>query len=58
MIVVKYFQEAVRNYAVHLMTNCSGRFRLPKKAEDPLKMGYDQELDISQSWKWTQYLII
>ena len=29
------------------MANCSGRFRLPKKAYNPLNMGYGSELDMS-----------
>ena len=28
---VKYFQEAVRNYAAQIVANDGGRFRLPKK---------------------------
>ena len=41
---VKYVQEAIRNCAVHLGANCGGRFRLPKKAKYPFKMGYDPKL--------------
>ena len=44
MSSAKFVYEAVRNYAVHLAANC-GRFRLPKKAENPFKMGCDPELD-------------
>ena len=43
----KYVQEAVRNCAAHLAANYCGKFRLSKKAENPFKMGYDQELAIS-----------
>ena len=47
MSPIKYVQEAVRNCAGHLAANYSGKFRLPKKTENPLKMGYDPELDTS-----------
>ena len=39
--------EAVRNYAVHLLSNYSGKYRMPKKAENPFKVGFDPELDTS-----------
>ena len=45
---VKYVQEAVENGTVHLAANSGGRLRLPKKAENPFKMGYDPELDTCQ----------
>ena len=47
MISVNYVQEAVRNCAVHSATNYGGRFRLPKKTENPFKFGLDisPELD-------------
>ena len=35
----------LRICAVHLAANYGGRLRLPKKAENPFKMGHDQELD-------------
>ena len=44
---VKYVQEAGRNNAVHVAENYDGRFRLPKKAENPFMIGYDPELDTS-----------
>ena len=47
MSPVKYVYEAVRNCAVHLAVNYSGKFRLCKKIDNPLKMGYDPELDTS-----------
>ena len=34
-------------HKVHLETNNGGRFRLPKKAENPFKMGYDPVLNTS-----------
>ena len=46
MIPVKYIQEAV-SCTVNLVANDSGKFRLPKKAENPFKMGYDSKLDNS-----------
>ena len=42
-----YVQEAVRKCAVHLAVNYGGRFGLPKKAENPIKMDYNPELDTS-----------
>ena len=33
--------------AVHLADNCYGRFRLPKKTENPFKICYDADLDTS-----------
>ena len=42
---INYVQEAVRNSAVHLSSNYGGKYRAYKKAENPFKMGYDQELD-------------
>ena len=47
MSLVQYVQKTVRNCAAHLAANYDGRFRLPMKAENPFKMGYDPELDIS-----------
>ena len=47
MSPTKYVQEAVRNCAVHLSSNYGGKYRMPKKAENPFKMGYDPELDTS-----------
>ena len=40
-----YVQEAVKNCAVHIAATYGGRFRLPKKAENPFKMDYGPELD-------------
>ena len=45
MSLVKYVQEAVRNCTVCLAANYGGKFRMPKKAENPFKMGYDLDLD-------------
>ena len=42
---VKYVHEEVRNCKAHLAANYGGRFKLPKKAENQFKMGYDLELD-------------
>ena len=47
MSPIKYVQEAVRNGAVYLAANYGGKFRLPKKVENPFKMGYDPELNFS-----------
>ena len=43
----KYVQEAVSNCKTHLSSFYGNRYRLPKKAENPFKMGYISE-DISQ----------
>ena len=45
MSPTKYVIEAVRNSIVHLRSNYGGKYRMPKKAENPFKMGYDPELD-------------
>ena len=47
MSSARYVQEAVRNCTVHLSSSCRGRYRMPKKAENPFMMGCDPELDIS-----------
>ena len=47
LIPVKYVPEVIRNCAVHLSSNDGGKYRMPKKAENPFKMGHDPELDIS-----------
>ena len=47
MSPVKYVHEAVRDFSAHLVANYDGWLRLPKKVENPFKMGYDPELDIS-----------
>ena len=47
MSPIKYVQEAVRNHASHLAANYGGKFRIPKKMENPNKMGYDPESDTS-----------
>ena len=47
MSPVKYVQEAVRNCTAHLVAIYGGLFRLPKRAKNLLKMGYDMELDAS-----------
>ena len=44
---VKYVHEAVRNCTLYLLSNHGGKHKLPKKAENPFKMGYDQELNTS-----------
>ena len=36
--------KVVRNLAVNLWANYSGRFRLHTKAENPFKMGYNPEV--------------
>ena len=47
MSPVTYVQEAARNGAINSAAKYGGQFRLPKKAEDLFKMGYDLELDTS-----------
>ena len=46
MNLVKYVCEAVRNYNAHLVANYSDRFRLPRRVENPFKMGYNPEFDV------------
>ena len=40
-------KEAVRNYAVDLIANYGGRFRLPEKVENSFMFGCDQNLNTS-----------
>ena len=47
MSPAKYVKEAVRNCAVHLSSSYGGKYRMPKKTENPIKVGYDPELDTS-----------
>ena len=47
MSPARYIQEAVSNCKVHLSSNYGGEYRLPKKAENPFKMGCDPKLDTS-----------
>ena len=44
LILLSMFRK---QYTLHSSSNYGGRFRLLKKAENPFKMGYDQELDTS-----------
>jgi hypothetical protein len=43
----KYVNESVKNCANHLKTKLNGKYSLPKKAENPFKMGCDPPLDVS-----------
>ena len=45
MSPAKYVQEAIRNCTVHLLSKYGGKYRMPKKAKNPFKMGCDPELD-------------
>ena len=47
MSPTKYVQEEVRNCAVHLLSNYGGKYKMQKKAENPFRMGCDQEFDTS-----------
>ena len=47
MSPTKYVREAMRNCAAHLSYNYGGKYRIPKKADNPFKMGFDPELDTS-----------
>ena len=44
---MEYGHGLVRNCIAHLLSNYGGKYRMPKKAENPFKMGYDPELDTS-----------
>ena len=48
MSPVKCIREAVTKCTLHISSNYRGKYRMPKKAENPFKMGYDPELDTSQ----------
>ena len=43
----KYVHEAVRNGIVTLSSNYGGKYRMPKKAENPFKTGYGPDFDTS-----------
>ena len=47
MSLARYVQEAVRNCTVHLSSDYRGRYRMPMKADNSFKMGYDPELSTS-----------
>ena len=47
MSPIKNVQEAVRNCIIQLAANYVSRFKLPKKAENAFKRGYDPELNTS-----------
>ena len=47
MSPTRYVHEAVINCIVHLSSNYVCKYKMPKKAENPFKMGYDPELDTS-----------
>ena len=47
MSPTKYVCEFVRNCKVHLSTKYVDKYKMPKKAENPFKMGYEPELDTS-----------
>ena len=43
----KYVNQAVKNCEDHLRENHGGKYTLPRKAENPFRMGYEPELDES-----------
>ena len=45
MSPAKYDHEAVRTCTVHLSYKYGGKYKMPKKAENPFKMRY-----VTQSW--------
>ena len=47
MSPTRYVQEAISNCKMYLSSNYGGKYKIPKKAKNPLKMGYDQESDTS-----------
>ena len=47
MSPMKYVPEVVRNCTAYLAVDYDGLFRLLKKEENPFRMCYDPELDIS-----------
>ena len=44
MSPAKYVCEAGKNCTLHLSSNYGDKYKMPKKAENPFKMGYDPEL--------------
>ena len=48
MRLLKYVNQTVRKYEIHLVTNHYVRLRLTERAGDCFKMVYDSELDVSQ----------
>ena len=47
MSPAKYVHQAVRNCLIHLSFNYGGKYRMPKKAENLVKLSYDPGLDTS-----------
>ena len=47
MSLIKNDPEAVRNSKAHLAADFSGRFKLPKRADNTFKMDYDSKMDVS-----------
>ena len=59
----KYVHVAVRNNKAHLGANYSGRYRLPKRAENPFVMVCDLEMDVNQELRpdtgpYIQFIIV
>ena len=46
--LTKYVHEVIRNCKAHLCANNKSRYRLPKRAENPLAMGFDPKMVKSQ----------
>ena len=44
----KHVHKPVRNFMVHLRSNHGDKYRVPKKANNSFKMGYDPEFNTSQ----------
>ena len=51
MSPAKYVCWVVKNDKAHLVKNFSDRYRLPKRSDNPFKIGYDPELEISPELK-------
>ena len=43
----KYVKEAVQNCKKHLDENFDGKYKLPKRADNPFVIGYEPSLDVS-----------
>eukprot|EP00957_Ditylum_brightwellii_P091063 6932932-Ditylum_brightwellii.AAC.1 len=43
----KYVKDAVNYVKTNLKNACGDKFRVPNKAENPFRMGYEPELDDS-----------
>ena len=48
MIPSKYFQEAVKNFVIHLKEHRDGKYALLKESDNPFVYNYDPEVYVSK----------